>query len=71
MSNRARPVRLIGIGVDGPPDRSELEMSRVLAALAGWRGVGATIAPYVLLAVLVPGGMAIAPLLYWRNRKRS
>ncbi len=45
-------------------------MSRVLAALAGWRGVG-TIAPYVLLAVLVPGGMAIAPLLYWRNRKRS
>jgi hypothetical protein len=42
-----------------------------MAAFVGWRGVGATIAPYVLLAVLVPGGMAIAPLLYWRNRKLS
>ncbi|HXS53904.1 MAG TPA: hypothetical protein VN782_15320 [Usitatibacter sp.] len=46
-------------------------MSRVLAALAGWRGAGTSIAPYILLAVFVPGGMAIAPLLYWRNRKRS
>lgn len=46
-------------------------MSRVLAAFAGWRGVGSAIGPYVLLAVLVPGGMAIAPLLYWRNRKLS
>ena len=45
-------------------------MARVLAALAGWRGVGSAIAPYVLLAVLVPGGLAIAPLLYWRNHKR-
>jgi hypothetical protein len=45
-------------------------MSRVLAAVAGWRGVGASLAPYVLLAVLMPGGIAIAPLLYWRNRKR-
>ena len=45
-------------------------MARVMAAIAGWRGVGSGIAPYVLLAVLVPGGMAIAPLLYWRNRKR-
>lgn len=45
-------------------------MSRVLAAVAAWRGMGAGIAPYVLLAVFVPGGMAIAPLLYWRNRKR-
>jgi len=26
-------------------------------------------APYVLLAVLMPGGFAVAPLLYWRNRK--
>ena len=46
-------------------------MSRVLAAMAGWRGVGSAIAPYVLLAVFVPGGIALAPLLYWRNRKRS
>ncbi len=46
-------------------------MSKGLAAVAGWRGVGAAIAPYVLLAVFVPGGLAIAPLLYWRNRKRS
>ena len=45
-------------------------MSRVMAAFAGWRGVGGGIAPYVLLAVLVPGGFAIAPLLYWRNHKR-
>jgi len=45
-------------------------MSKVLAALAGWRGAGTAIAPYVLLAVLMPGGIAIAPLLYWRNRKR-
>ena len=45
-------------------------MEKVLAAFAGWWGVGSAIAPYVLLAVLVPGGMAIAPLLYWRNRKR-
>ncbi len=45
-------------------------MSRVLAAVAAWRGIGAAIVPYVLLAVVVPGGMAIAPLLYWRNRKR-
>jgi hypothetical protein len=46
-------------------------MARVLAAVAAWRGVGAGIAPYVLLAVIMPGGLAIAPLLYWRNRKRS
>ena len=46
-------------------------MTRVLAAFAGLRGVGVAIAPYVLLAVLMPGGIAIAPLLYWRNRKRS
>ncbi len=46
-------------------------MSKVLATLAGWRSAGSTLAPYVLLAVLVPGGMAIAPILYWRNRKRS
>ena len=45
-------------------------MAKVWAALGGWRGVGTGIAPYVLLAVLVPGGMAIAPILYWRNRKR-
>jgi len=45
-------------------------MSRLLAAVAGWRGAAAAIATYILLAVLVPGGMAIAPLLYWRNRKR-
>ena len=47
-------------------------MSRVLAAVAGWkRGAGAAIAPYVALAIFMPGGFAIAPLLYWRNRKRS
>ena len=47
-------------------------MARVWAALAGWRrGAGAAIAPYLALAVFVPGGLAIAPLLYWRNRKRS
>jgi hypothetical protein len=46
-------------------------MAKVLAALSGWRGAGSALAPYVLLAVFVPGGMAIAPLLYWRNRKRS
>ena len=45
-------------------------MSKVLATLAGWRSAGNAIAPYVLLAVFVPGGIAIAPLLYWRNRKR-
>ena len=47
-------------------------MSRVLAVMAGWRrGAAAAVAPYVMLAVFVPGGLAIAPLLYWRNRKRS
>ena len=46
-------------------------MSKVWAALGAWRGVGTAIGPYVLLAVLVPGGMAIAPILYWRNRRRS
>ncbi len=45
-------------------------MAKVLAALGRWRGAGNAIAPYVLLAVLVPGGMAIAPILYWRNRRR-
>ena len=45
-------------------------MARVLAAIAGLRGVGGGIAPYILLAVLMPGGFAIAPLLYWRNHKR-
>jgi hypothetical protein len=45
-------------------------MSRLLATLSGWRGVGA-IAPYVVLAVIMPGGFAVAPLLYWRQRKRS
>ena len=45
-------------------------MARVLAAFAGWRGAGSSIAPYVLLAVIMPGGFALAPLLYWRNRKR-
>jgi hypothetical protein len=71
MSKSALAVRLLDVGLAGATDRSEREMSRVLAALSGWRGVGSTLAPYVLLAVLVPGGMAIAPLLYWRNRKRS
>ena len=71
MSKSALPVRLVDVGARrGPHDRLEPEMSKVLAALVGWRGAGAAIAPYVLLAVLVPGGMAIAPLLYWRNRKR-
>ena len=47
-------------------------MSRVWAAVSGWRrGAGAAIAPYVAIAVFMPGGFAIAPLLYWRNRKRS
>jgi hypothetical protein len=46
-------------------------MAKVLAALSGWRGVGSTLVPYVLLAVFVPGGLAIAPILYWRNRKRT
>ena len=47
-------------------------MSRLWAAMAGWRrGAAGAIAPYVALAVLMPGGFAIAPLLYWRNRKRS
>jgi hypothetical protein len=47
-------------------------MARVWAAVAGWRrGAGAAIAPYVALAVLMPAAFAIAPLLYWRNRKRS
>jgi hypothetical protein len=36
----------------------------------GWRGAGSALAPYVLLAVFVPGGLAIAPILYWRNRRR-
>ena len=31
--------------------------------------MGSAIAPYVLLAVFMPGGIAIAPLLYWRKRK--
>ena len=44
-------------------------MSRVLAAVAAWRGLKGHVAPYVLMAVLMPGGFAIAPLLYWRNRK--
>jgi hypothetical protein len=56
----------------GPQDQLELEMSRVWAAVAGWRqGPGAAIAPYVAIAVFMPGGFAIAPLLYWRNRKRG
>jgi hypothetical protein len=47
-------------------------MARVLAAMERWkRGTGAALAPYVALAVFVPGGLAIAPLLYWRNRKRG
>ena len=70
MSNRARLVRLVGVGARGVPDRSEPEMSKVLATLGRWRNAGNAIAPYVLLAVLVPGGMAIAPILYWRNRRR-
>ena len=40
--------------------------------MAEWkRGSGASIASYVALAVIMPGGFAIAPILYWRNRKRS
>ena len=46
-------------------------MSRVLAAVAGWRGLKGPMAPYIVMAVLMPGGFAIAPLLYWRNRKRT
>ena len=46
-------------------------MSRVLAAVAGWRGLKGAAAPYVLMAVFMPGGIALAPLLYWRNRRRS
>jgi hypothetical protein len=29
----------------------------------------AAFAPYVVMAILMPGGFAIAPLLYWRKRK--
>jgi hypothetical protein len=43
-------------------------MSRLLATLSGLRGFGG-IAPYVVLAVVMPGGFAVAPLLYWRRRK--
>ena len=47
-------------------------MARLLAAVEGWRrGPGAAIASYVAIAVFMPGGIAIAPLLYWRNRKRG
>ncbi len=46
-------------------------MAKVWAALSGWRDAGTALAPYVVLAVFVPGGLAIAPLLYWRNRRRS
>ncbi len=46
-------------------------MAKVLAALSAWRGAGTALAPYVVLAVFVPGGLAIAPILYWRNRRRS
>ena len=52
-----------------PRAETEPGMSRVLAAVAGWRGLKGHVAPYVLMAVLMPGGFAIAPLLYWRNRK--
>ena len=44
-------------------------MSKLLATLSNLRGAGA-IAPYVLLAVFMPGGFAVAPLLYWRRRKQ-
>ncbi len=46
-------------------------MAKVLAALSGLRGAGTALAPYLVLAVFVPGGLAIAPLLYWRNHRRS
>jgi hypothetical protein len=45
-------------------------MARMMAAFAGLRGLGATFGPYVLLAVIVPGGFALAPLLYWRNHRQ-
>ena len=44
-------------------------MSKLLATLSSLRGAGA-IAPYVLLAVFMPGGFAVAPLLYWRRRRQ-
>ena len=46
-------------------------MARLWAAVSEWkRGAAGAIAPYVALAVFMPGGFAIAPLLYWRNRKK-
>ena len=43
-------------------------MSRLLATLTSLGGFRA-LAPYVVLAVVMPGGFAVAPLLYWRRRK--
>lgn len=70
MSKSALPVRLLGDGARrGPMNPSEREMARVLQAVAEWRRARGGIGPYVLMAVFMPGGIAIAPLLYWRNRK--
>ena len=45
-------------------------MSKFLSTLNSFRGARG-ITPYIVLAVFMPGGFAVAPLLYWRKRKQE
>jgi hypothetical protein len=46
-------------------------MERFVAAVARLRGLGASLAPYLVLAVVVPGGTLVAPFLYIHRRRRA
>jgi len=46
-------------------------MEKFVAVVARLRGIGASIGPYLVLAIVVPGGSLMAPLLYLQRRRRQ
>jgi hypothetical protein len=42
-------------------------MAKIIAAVARLRDF----APYIVMAVIIPGGTVMAPLLYLRERRRQ
>lgn len=46
-------------------------MERIVAAVVQLRDLGVKLAPYVVLAIVVPGGTLVAPLLYMHRRRNA
>ncbi len=46
-------------------------MEKIVAAVVQLRDLGVKLAPYVVLAIVVPGGTLFAPLLYMQRRRSA